>query len=95
MASLTAMCDAGDGVSCRILSEQEKDMARWLDKLNVPNWGAAAAVLSVAASDAAEVSAAALEALEGFGFLKHRHEHRSKESSRETPNDVDGTANED
>ena len=26
----------------------------------------------------------------GFGFLKHRHEHRSKESSRETPNDVAG-----
>ena len=58
------------------------------EKLNVANWGAAAAVLSVAASDTAAVSAAALEALEGFGFLKHRHEHRSKETRREPPEDL-------
>ena len=72
MAELTAMCDSGDEVSCRILSEQEEDTEKWLQKLNVPNWGAAAAVLSVASSDAAAVSAAALEALEGYGFLKNR-----------------------
>ena len=73
MAELTAMCDSGDDVSCRILSEQQEDTATWRARLGVPNWGEAAAVLSVAASDAAAVSAAALEALEGFGFLKNRH----------------------
>ena len=73
MAELVAMCDSGDDVSCRILAEQEEDTAAWLDKIAVPNWGAAAAVLSVAASDAASVSASALEALEAYGFLKNRH----------------------
>lgn len=82
MASLDAMCNAGDDVSCRILHErespagtkkwQEEATKAWLDKLNVPDWGAAAAVLSAAASDAAAVSAAALEALEAFGFNKAR-----------------------
>ena len=82
MAELAAMCDAGDDVSCRILHErespagtkewQEEATKAWLDKLNVPDWGAAAAVLSAAASDAAAVSAAALEALEAFGFNKQR-----------------------
>ncbi|EOD18004.1 hypothetical protein EMIHUDRAFT_461289 [Emiliania huxleyi CCMP1516] len=53
MAALSAQCDSGDDVSCRILSEQEEDSQARLARLNVPNWGAAAAVLSVAASDAA------------------------------------------
>jgi len=68
MAALSAQCDSGDDVSCRILSEQDEDSQARLARLNVPNWGAAAAVLSVAASDAAAVSHAALEALEAFGF---------------------------
>ena len=74
MAELAARCNSGDGVSCRILSEQEAHghMQAWLRKLNAPSWGAAAAMLSVAASDAAAVSAAALHTLESHGFLKHR-----------------------
>jgi hypothetical protein len=73
MAELAAMCNAGDEISCRILQEQQDDkISQWLDKLNVPDWGAAAAVLSVAASDAATVSANALEELETYGFLKKR-----------------------
>jgi len=73
MAELDAMCGSGDGVSCRILSEQETDAAKraTLSQLNVASWSAAAGVLSVAASDATAVSAAALEALEAFGFINH------------------------
>uniref|UniRef100_A0A7S3EVN4 Uncharacterized protein n=1 Tax=Haptolina ericina TaxID=156174 RepID=A0A7S3EVN4_9EUKA len=74
MAELSAMCGAGDGVSCRIRAEQEDTPAfrDMMAQLNVADWGAAAAVLSAAASDAAAVSASALEAIESFGFnLKH------------------------
>jgi hypothetical protein len=74
MAQKAAMCDAGDDVACRIFSEKKKHMGGLsLDKLDVPNWDAAAVVLSNAASDTASVAAAALEKLEGFGFLKGRH----------------------
>ena len=73
MAEASAMCDAGDGVSCRILAEQNEVTTTMLRKLKVDDWGGAAAVLSAAASDAAAVSAAALKAIESFGFnLKHR-----------------------
>lgn len=73
MAEFEAMCAAGDGVSCRILSEQEESTELMMAQLNVSSWGEAAGVLSAAASDAAAVSATALQALESFGFLKHRH----------------------
>ena len=72
MAEFTAMCNAGDDVSCRILSEQAEATKAMMAKLNVSTWGEAAAVLSGAASDAAAVSAAALEELESFGFIRHR-----------------------
>jgi len=82
MAELTAMCDAGDDVSCRILSEQKEETATWLQKLQVSDWGAAATVLSAAALDAAAVSATAFEALESFSFRKHR--------SSQPPSDLRG-----
>jgi len=72
MAQLVAMCEAGDEVECRILSERKEETSVVLDKLNVADWGAAAAVLSAAALDMAEVTSTAFSALEAFGFRRHR-----------------------
>lgn len=72
MAEQVAMCEAGDAVECRIVAEKTDETSLVLHKLNVEDWGAAAAVLSAAAWDMAAVASAAFAALEVFGF-RMRH----------------------
>jgi hypothetical protein len=60
MAEMTVACDEGDEVACDNLSREEDAKRAWLEKLDVPTWGANA-TSPVAAEVNPSVASAALD----------------------------------
>jgi hypothetical protein len=56
MAEMTAACDDGDTVACDSLSREDEAKKAWLERQDVPTWGAAATTLAANAADAAEMA---------------------------------------
>jgi hypothetical protein len=50
LAALTAACEAGDQLSCELLSRVEEAKKAWFSRLQVSSWAAAAAAVSAVAS---------------------------------------------
>ena len=56
MAEMTAACDDGDTVACDSLSREDEAKKAWLERQDVPTWGAAVTTLAANAADAAEMA---------------------------------------
>merc|ERR1719473_711844 len=55
-AQMAAACDDGDTVACDSLSREDEAKKAWLERQDVPTWGAAATTLAANAADAAEMA---------------------------------------